>query len=96
VVGHLEQLVDYEKYRKELGDGVDPYDHPGGHFRTRGPKRALVATRGPTTSGTTAPWCLPARARVAPAGRIPTNYPNAGPRTSNTRWRAQLCAASRW
>jgi hypothetical protein len=32
VVGHLEQLVDYEKYRKELGDGVDPYDHPGGSY----------------------------------------------------------------
>src|SRR5258706_5871751 len=26
VVGHLEQVVDYAKYRKELGDGVDPYD----------------------------------------------------------------------
>jgi CBS domain-containing protein len=32
VVGHLEQLVDHEKYRKELGDGVDPYDHPGGSY----------------------------------------------------------------
>jgi len=32
VVGHLEQVVDYAKYRKELGDGVDPYDHAGGSY----------------------------------------------------------------
>ena len=32
VVGHLEQVVDYAKYRKDLGDGVDPYDHAGGSY----------------------------------------------------------------
>ena len=32
VVGRLEQVVDHEKYRKDLGDGVDPYDHPGGSY----------------------------------------------------------------
>ena len=32
VVGRLEQVVDQAKYRKELGDGVDPYDHAGGSY----------------------------------------------------------------
>jgi CBS domain-containing protein len=32
VVAHLEQVVDHAKYRKELGDGVDPYDHAGGSY----------------------------------------------------------------
>ena len=32
VVGHLEQVVDHVKYRKELGEGVDPYDHAGGSY----------------------------------------------------------------
>ena len=32
VAGHLEEVVDYAKYRKELGDGVDPYDHAGGSY----------------------------------------------------------------
>jgi len=32
VVGHLEEVVDHAKYRKELGDGVDPYDHAGGSY----------------------------------------------------------------
>jgi hypothetical protein len=32
VVGRLEQVVDHEKYRKDLGDGVDPYDHAGGSY----------------------------------------------------------------
>jgi CBS domain-containing protein len=32
VVASLEQVVDYAKYRKDLGDGVDPYDHAGGSY----------------------------------------------------------------
>ncbi len=32
VVTHLEEIVDIAKYRKDLGEGVDPYDHPGGSY----------------------------------------------------------------
>lgn len=32
VVAHLEEIVDIAKYRKDLGEGVDPYDHPGGSY----------------------------------------------------------------
>lgn len=32
VVGRLEQVVDHAKYRKDLGEGVDPYDHAGGSY----------------------------------------------------------------
>jgi len=32
VVRSLEQVVDLEQYRKELGEGVDPYDHAGGSY----------------------------------------------------------------
>src|SRR5690606_8132427 len=32
VVGTLEQLVDQKQYQDKLGEGVDPYDHPGGSY----------------------------------------------------------------
>ncbi len=32
VVESLEQVIDQEQYRRQLGDGVDPYDHAGGSY----------------------------------------------------------------
>jgi CBS domain-containing protein len=32
VAERLEEVVDQEKYKKDLGDGVDPYDHAGGSY----------------------------------------------------------------